>query len=226
MAPTPSTPGSPNAAALSTALADLAASAMFDPSQLAPTVAGGFSPSAYTVAFDFSANSGDLINPIRSGIGTLAQLNDFVADVDTASDLRWKAKFILNPNKVQQPLYNPVASKYLYNMYPSTNSAMPILREETLVLIDAQIQLGIGNLPAALTAVNAVRTTVGGLAAFPPSVAGSYTSMRDSLMKEQRISLTFEASAGPDDRYQDVRTGSGRRHNVGDPRVIPSRTRP
>jgi len=195
VAPTPTSPGSPDAGVLNTALADLTASAMFNPSQLAPTTAGGFAPNAYTVTFDFSANSGDFINPIKSELGELAQLNDFIADVDTAHDLRWKAKFILNPNAVQQPLYNTVASKYLYDMYPSTNSPMPILREETLVLIDAEIQLGLGNLSAALTAVNAVRTTVGGLPAFPPSVAGSYTSMRDSLMKEQRISLTFEPSA-------------------------------
>ena len=178
-------------------------------SVLAPTAAGGFKPDAHTVTHDFSPASGDLANPVNGAIGTEAVINDFLADVDTVNDLRFKTKFIINPNPVQQQLYNPVAHtsvfdaaighdttySYLYFMYPSTASPIPILRNEGLTLIAAQIQMGLGNYTKALALVNLVRTIVGGLPAFPASVASSYSSMRDSLMKEQRISMVWESSA-------------------------------
>jgi hypothetical protein len=198
VAPTPTTPGAPDAGALTTAAADIAASGMYDPSALGPTTPGGWIAGPDAVLADFSSASGDVVNPVNQVITDLAQLNDFVADVDTVSDLRWKAKFALIPTQdlpLQDAAYNVVASNYQYSMYPDPGSPIPIVREEQLVLWNAQILLAQGNLAAALALVNDVRTAVGGLPAFPGSVASSYTSMRDSLMKEQRISTTFEASA-------------------------------
>ncbi len=70
--------------------------------KFSPTASGGFKPDAHTVTHDFSPQSGDLANPVNGAIGTEAVLNDFLADVDTVNDLRFKAKFIHNPNPVQQ----------------------------------------------------------------------------------------------------------------------------
>jgi hypothetical protein len=192
-APTPSSPGLPAAGSLATALADLEASALWDTTALAANTSGGFIADAHTVVFDFSAASGDIVNPIQGSIGTEAQLNDFIADVDTANDLRFKAKFIVNPNPVQLPSYNIVASKYLYDMSPSPGSSIPITRNEELTLIAAQIELGMGNYTQAIALANIVRTQVGGLPAA--TVSATYTGARDFLMKEQRISTTWEASA-------------------------------
>lgn len=205
--PTPTTPGSPDPAALAAAAADIASTAMYNPAALAPTTPGSFSADAFDVLLDFSAQSGDLVNPVNAQIGTEAQLNDFLADVDTAHDLRFKAKFRINPNPVQQQTYNPVALEthlvngkdstysWLYNMYASPGSGLPIIREEEMVLWNAQILLGQGNLAGALGLVNQVRTTVGGLAPYPAGDAGSFTTVRDDLMREQRISTTWEANA-------------------------------
>lgn len=194
--PSPSAPGSPDPGALTTAMTDLTASAMYNPAVLGPDPSGGFTPGQYVVTHDFSANSGDLVNPVNGEIGTVAQLNDFVVSVDTVHDLRWKAKFGPNPNKVQQQLYNPVASTYIPTMYPTTNSPIPILREVQLVLWHAQILLGQGNYAGALADVNLIRTTAGGLTAYPASDASSYVTTRNDLLAEQRISTTWEASAG------------------------------
>jgi hypothetical protein len=193
--PSPASAGTPDGPSLTKALAALNASGMWDPTgaSLTPNTTGAFKADSRNVMWDFSAISGDQVNSIQSAIGTIAQLKDFVADVDTA-DLRWKAKFIINPNPVQQQLYNPVASIYLYGMSLSPGSSIPLMREETMTLWAAQIQMAMGNYTQALAYVNSVRTTVGGLAALPGSVAGTYTSMRDSLMKEQRISTTWEFS--------------------------------
>jgi hypothetical protein len=198
-APTASTAGTPDPGHLTIALADLNASAMWDPTaaSLAPNSPQVFAADARNVLHDFSATSGDYINQIFNSIGTIAQLNDFVADVDTVNDLRWKAKFILNPNPVQVQKYNPTASKYLYAMSLSPSSAVPLVREESMTLWAAEIALAQGNFAQALTYVNNVRTKVGGLTAYPASDAvgaTAYVTVRNDLMHEQRISTTWEAS--------------------------------
>lgn len=209
-APTPGSPGSPSATILNTALTDLTASAMYNPTVLAPDPAGQFKEDAYDVAHDFSAQSGDLVNPIQQQIGTLAQLKDFIADVDTLHDLRWKTKFVTNPNPVQQQVYNPVAVftvgstswSYIYNMYSSTSSPIPIVREPQLIVWHGWIELGLGNYAAALADANLLRTVEGGLSAYPASDASSYVTTRNDLMREQRPSTTWESSA---DRTIEIR---------------------
>ena len=192
-APTPSSPGAPDAGALAAAMTDLTASAMYNPGSLGPDPQT-FAASSFTVTHDFSGASGDAVNPIQGELALLAQLNDFVTDVDTAHDLRWKTKFGLNPHQVQQQFYNPVASKYIPTMYPSPNSPLPIVREVELVLWHAQILMGQGQYAAALGDVNNVRQIVGGLAPYPASDANTYTTLRADLMREQRISTSWEGS--------------------------------
>ncbi len=212
-APTPTTPGAPNAAALNLALTDLTSSAMYNPSVLAPTPQGQFVAGSYVVTHDFSTQSQDLVNPVQQQIGTEAQLNDFVADVDTINDQRWHAKFILNPNPVQQQFYNSVASKYLYNMFSNPSSPIPIVREDELVIWHAEIELGLGNNAAALADANLLREVTGScgaacpagetaLAPYPASDASSYETTRNDLMAETRISTTWESSA---DRTIEIR---------------------
>ena len=189
--PTPTTPGSPDVAALTRADSAIAASALFNLSVLAPPVQGAFPENAFSVDWDFSAQSGDQVNPINQFIGFYTVLNTFVADVDTLHDLRWKGKFGPNPYQIQLPTYNHVASGDLFVFYPTTNSPVPVIRNEGLVLLRAQIQLGLGNLANALTYMNAVRVNVGGLS---PVTGADYVTVRDLLLKEQRVSLVFEGS--------------------------------
>ncbi len=207
-APTPTDPGSPDQPTLARALSLLDSTAMFNASGalLAPPAPGGFTPSASDVTWDFSGVANDVPNPVDQDIGEEAVLNDLVTSVDTVNDLRWKAKFIINTVPVQQQTYNPVATEthfdaaighdttysWLYFMYPTLGSPIPIIRGEGMTLIAAQVHLGMGDYAGALGLVNQVRTTVGGLAAYPAGDAGSYVTTRDDLMREQRISLTWE----------------------------------
>jgi hypothetical protein len=194
-APTPTSAGSPDVPSLNTAAADLTASAMYNPAQLTAEPSS-FIPSAYTVTHDFSATPSDIVNPVNGQLSLIAQLKDFVADVDTAHDARWHAKFGTNPHNVQENFYNSVASTFIPTMYPATNSPIPIVREASLVLWNAQIQMGLGNNAAALTSIDAVRTTAGGalLTAYPAGDASTYTTLRNDLMREQRITTSWEAS--------------------------------
>jgi hypothetical protein len=186
------TPGSPDVGALTRADSAALASALYNPAELTPNPIGQWAYDKYSVLYDFSSQSGDLANPINGVIGTQAVLNEVPNDQDTTHDLRWKAKFLLNPNAVEQQGYNFAASKYIYGMYPSPSSPMPIIRNETLVLVRAQIRLGLGDYPGALTLLNDVRTQVGGLTA---TSASGYAPTRDALLREQQISTLLEGGA-------------------------------
>jgi hypothetical protein len=189
--PTPNARGAPDVAALTRADSAIAASALYNPASLGPLKGGEFSEDASGVYWDFSSQSGDEVNPINAQIGIWVTLKTFVADVDTINDLRWKAKFGPNPYPVQLTAYSQLATHDLYAFYSTTSSPIPIIRNEGLVLIRAQIQLGLNNLAQALTYLNDVRTAVGGL---PPVAGPDYATVRDLLLKEQRISLVFEGS--------------------------------
>lgn len=191
--PTPTTPGTPDAAALARADSAVTASALYAPASLAPNPTGGFvTTDPFGVYFDWSATSGDQVNPINALFGTLWLMKEMTAGQDTVNDLRWQAKFSADTTPVQQAAYSFVAAQWHYAAYPTTNSPLPIIRNESLVLIRAQIQLGLGNLAAAMTLINDVRTTVGGLA---PTSGATYVSVRNALLKEQQISTVLEASA-------------------------------
>ncbi len=190
--PTASSPGSPDQAALLRADSAIAASALYNPGALAPTPSGGFTNDNFTVSHNFSATSGDQVNPINANGGTFIVLNAIPSSQDTINDLRWKTKFAVNPHPIQQPTYASAASPYVYAYYPTPGSFIPIVRNEELVLVRAEIQIGLGNLTNAATLINDVRTTVGGLPTA--RIGNTYTATRDALLHEQQISTAFEAS--------------------------------
>jgi starch-binding outer membrane protein, SusD/RagB family len=192
-APTPTTPGSPDVTALTRADSAATASALYTPTSLSPEPTAGWLDSPDGVFWDWSAQAGDVVNPLNSAQGVWVTLRTLVADVDTINDLRWKAKFGPNPFGLQLAQYDSVTVRTLYNAYATTATPIPIIRAEGLVLAEAQIQLGLGNFANAITLVNDVHQQVGGFAT-PLTIAANYTAVRDSLMKEQRISLAFEAS--------------------------------
>src|SRR5262249_52539890 len=111
--------------------------------------------------------------------------------VDTVNDLRWKRKFGPDPFPLQLPNFDSIATLDAYTMYGKTSSPIPIIRNEGLVLMRAQIELGLNHLANAMTYINDVRTSVGGLA---PVSGADYVTVRDLLLKEQRPSLVFESS--------------------------------
>jgi starch-binding outer membrane protein, SusD/RagB family len=192
--PTPSSPGAPDPEALERADSALTASALYNPSVIAPPVAGNFALDPYGVYHDFSGQSGDLQNPIVSiGYFFFDALYDFSNDVDTVNDLRWQRKFVRDPHQVQTS-YAGLSNGYNYLPYATVSSPIPIVRAEELALVRAQIQLGLGNFATAITLINEVHQQAGGFAT-PLVIAPTYTAVRDSLLKEQRISTVFEGSA-------------------------------
>ncbi len=85
------------------------------------------------------------------------------------------------------------ASPYIYAYYPATGTPLPIVRNEELMLVDAQIKLGLGQLAAAITLINDVHQGAGGFAS-PLAITPDYVDVRNALLKEQRISTILEGS--------------------------------
>ena len=191
--PTPTFAGVPAADALAHADSAITASALFSV-PLTPPAPGGFVENAAGgVYWDFSSQSNDLPNPINSAITLYRTLQYVIADVDTVNDQRFLGKFVPNTYPLQIPGDAFMSSNWLYFAYPAPNSPIPIIRNESLVLYRAQVQLGLGNFAAAITLINQVHMQAGGFAT-PLTIASTYTAIRDTLMKEQRISTVFEAS--------------------------------
>ncbi len=187
--PTPLLPGSPDQTALTRADSALMHSALYNPSAIAPPVAGPFALDAFGVYHVFSGQSGDLQNGIVASYFLYDALWDLQYDVDTLNDKRWLAKFVPDPQQVQLSQYAGVSDKKNFLPYSSVSSPVPIVRAEELALVEAQIQLGMGgpgNLSTAIGLINTVHMQAGGFAT-PLSIAATYTAVRDSLMKEQRI---------------------------------------
>jgi hypothetical protein len=190
-----STPGAPNAAALTRADSAALASALIKV-PLAPPAPGPFAPSAGGVYWDFSAAAGDIGNPISGLLGTWRTLSYFTADVDTVNDQRFLNKFNFvteEKNPLQIPGDAFMNTDWQFGAYNSINASVPIIRNESLTLYRAQIQLGLGNLPAAITLINQVHEQAGGFGT-PLTIAQTYTAVRDTLLKEQRISTVWEGS--------------------------------
>lgn len=200
-------PGSPDQAALTAADAAITQSALYSPAQVGPEPAGGWTPDAFSVMLNFSGASGDVVNPMNSIVGTFRILNTITNDQDTVNDLRWKAKFAVTGAAPQQQKYNSVVIPYIYTQYLSPASFIPIVRNEELVLLRAQIQIGLGNYPAAAALIDQVRMQAGGLPSaltkadtlpngviIPPVNPNNYASVRDFLLREQQISTAIEPS--------------------------------
>ena len=77
-----------------------------------------------------------------------------------------------------------------FNMYTSLDAPVPIIRNEELILLRAEANIGLGNLSAALADINDVRTKSGKLDPLPPFT--SHDQALNALLYEKQFSLLFE----------------------------------
>ncbi len=185
--PTPTSAGTPLASALTAADAAAKASVLFGGGtpDFVQTAPGNFAD-PLGVYQSFSGASGDIANPIQGGLTTIFAMDEAVNDL--TGDPRGK-KLVVNSAAPGQPAFNAVVSLQMTTgNYPTPSSPIPIIRSEELVLIDAAIQLGLGNNAGAVALINAVRAKAG---ATPVAPAG-YAAIRDALLHEFRASVILE----------------------------------
>ncbi len=160
--------------------------------------ASDFNVGAY---WNYSSSAGDALNPISN-----AQAPDQVAHPALATDaqsnagvpdLRLTAKTTTIPPK-SPPGNAGIPSALGWKMYPTSTTPVAIIRNEELILLRAEANIGLGNLGAALTDINFVRVNSGGLAPL-----GAFANANDAItavLYEKRYSLMWEGS-----RWVDVR---------------------
>ena len=147
------------------------------------------------VYMDYGTGAGDLANPLsidpqqgenfaHPSLETGAQLQ-----VDGVSlDQRFLDKIVERPISSN----NGLTSDLGWIRYPSPGSPIPIIKKEELILLRAEANIGLGNLPAALPDINLVRTTSGNLPALAD--LGTPEEALDELLYNKLYSLMFEGA--------------------------------
>jgi starch-binding outer membrane protein, SusD/RagB family len=153
------------------------------------------------VFFDFSSNPGDLANGLSDPLNGVIyfalpeQQTDAQAQVGGSTpDARVGEKIV--PATITQILGGiPIEGTLKYAMYLSNGAAnpaaeIPIIRDEELVLLRAEAELGLGQLGPATNDINATRQGSGNL----PALSGglSADSLLTDLLYERRYSLMWE----------------------------------
>jgi starch-binding outer membrane protein, SusD/RagB family len=142
-----------------------------------------------------STRSGDVDNQIfdPNGRAILAHPS-IVTDAQTqpggAPDARLTRKVatLPAPRTVQG-----ITTDRLFRIYNSPDAPIPIIRNEELILLRAEANIGLNtpaSLAAALTDINTIRTTSGGLA--PRGPFATQAEALDELLYNKRYSLLFE----------------------------------
>ena len=139
----------------------------------------------------FSTTAGDQTNPLydpdaralyaHPSILTGAQLQP-----GGAKDLRATSKVEAVASKTVQG----ITATERPTVYGSTTDPIPIIRNEELILLRAEANIGLNNLPAAVPDINLVRANAGGLA--PILAFASQAEALDELLYNRRYSLYFE----------------------------------
>ena len=165
-------------------------------------------PLAMGVYMDFSAGPGDLANPlaISSQVGenfghpslrTGAQLQP-----GGELDQRFLDKLVTRPLR-SAGTPQLLSSDLGWIRYPSPNSPIPLIKNEELILLRAEANIGLNNLGPAVTDIDLVRTTSGGLAVYSGTV--DQTSLLTELLYNKRYSLLYEGGHSWVDRRRYAR---------------------
>jgi hypothetical protein len=150
------------------------------------------SPLSTGVYMDYGTGAGDLANGlsvdpqngenfVHPSIQTGAQLK-----LDGTPDDRFLTKTVARPSQSADNLTSALG----WVRYPSPNSPIPLLKNEELILLRAEANIGLGDLASALTDINLIRTTSGGL---PPAAPfASADEALTELLYNKTYSLLYE----------------------------------
>jgi hypothetical protein len=148
------------------------------------------------VYMDFSAGAGDLPNPLAldpqvgENFGNPLLESQAQLQVDGLTpDRRFGTKLVKRPVR-SAGTPQVLTSDLGWIRYPSPNSAIPLIKNEELILLRAEANIGLNDLPAALPDINLIRQTSGNL----PPYAGlvDQPSLLRELLYNKRYSLLFE----------------------------------
>jgi starch-binding outer membrane protein, SusD/RagB family len=160
------------------------------------------------VYMDFSAGPGDFANPLalspqvgenfgHPSLRTGAQLQP-----GGELDQRFLDKLVTRPLR-SAGTPQLLSSDLGWIRYPSPNSPIPLIKNEELILLRAEANIGLNNLGPAVTDIDLVRTTSGGLAVYSGTL--DQASLLTELLYNKRYSLLYEGGHSWVDRRRYAR---------------------
>lgn len=172
--------------------------------------AGATTRAAFDVGvYDTYAPAPDTPNPLNSSTNsTLYAHMSFQTDAqkkaDGTPDNRYTAKIRTGLPSRQGPVTGDgptsASSTLGYNIWTTTSSPVPIIRNEELILLRAEAKLGTGDKAGAIADLNIVRVNSGGLPASTLTAASSNDQILDAILYEKRYSTAMEGT-----RWVDLR---------------------
>ncbi len=153
----------------------------------------------------YSTASGDALNGLNNAISPDIVAHpsirpDAQLQTNGQPDARLTAKTrTLSPARTAPGANLGIPTDVGFSIYPDQTTSIPIIRNEELILLRAEANIGLGNLAAATTDLNFIRSSAGGLLPTlntPANVNDAVTA----LLYERRYSLLLEGH-----RWFDVR---------------------
>lgn len=152
-----------------------------------------------TAAFDigvyyaFSTNAGDEQNPLADPVTRFAHDSVWAQAEersDGTKDLRVQQKVVQMDAPFSLPSFN-ITTNYQYAITANreVSAPLPEIRNEELILLRAEANLGLSNTSDAIKDINTVRVKSGGLEPIPDPYPGDLLS---ALLYEKRYSLLWE----------------------------------
>ncbi len=147
------------------------------------------------VYMDFGTGPGDVANPLaidpQTGENFGHPLMETQAQLQTdgvSLDRRYLAKLVTRPSTT----LSGATSDLGWIRYPNPNSPLPLIKNEELILLRAEANIGLGpaGFAAAVTDINLVRQTSGGLPIYTGVV--NQPSLLAEVLYNKRYSLMYE----------------------------------
>jgi starch-binding outer membrane protein, SusD/RagB family len=168
---------------------------------------------------DRTSNADFLVHPSYTpdAVGTLPSASTGAQrKADGNPDNRYTSKIVVLAVPRNAPQGLGIATNLAMNVYPNQSTPVPIIRNEELILLDAEIRLANGDIAGAIDNINQVRTNIGGLPPTTVTVASPVGDVLTAILYEKRFSLLAEGHRWIDMRRYgrlaslpiDVTTGS------------------
>jgi hypothetical protein len=141
----------------------------------------------------FSTASGDIDNQLfdPNGRAILAHPS-IVTDAQQKADGSLDARVERKVRQIAERKVQDITTDRLFTIYNAPNAPIPIIRNEELILLRAEANMGLGT-PAGLLAaqddINLIRSRSGGL---PPRTFATAAEALDEVLYNRRYSLLFE----------------------------------
>ena len=158
------------------------------------TTAGDMNRGVYHV---YSLGTGDAANGIdRIGNQDFLVHPSYTTDAQLKADLtrdnRYLSKVSVLATARNAPQALGIPTNLAMNVYPTQSTSVPIIRNEELVLLDAEIRLANADRVGAIQNINAVRTNIGGLPATTVTIGSPLADIETAILYEKRFSLLAE----------------------------------